>query len=117
MGLKELQEIKKAAYVMKDMPRPVKRKSVNQVSENGKDTKSMLKRLYAVYLAKRTKCKIKSPVCTGEAICVHHTRGRSAQYLLDQETWLPSCVPCNLYVEQYPKWAKERGFIKSKLAK
>lgn len=60
-------------------------------------------------------CEIKSPECQIEAACVHHVKGRaSTELLLDDRFWMPSCAPCNLYVEKNDKWARENGFKLSK---
>ncbi len=55
------------------------------------------------------KCKVNSPVCIGITQGVHHTRGRVGKHLTAEQELIPSCNPCNHYVETHPSWAKERG--------
>lgn len=63
-------------------------------------------------------CAIVSPVCTRQAQGIHHTAGKvTMELLMDRDNWIPSCNACNTYVEQYPSWAKERGFKKSRITK
>ena len=60
-------------------------------------------------------CKINSPVCIRETQCVHHMRGKdSIEDLLDDEFWMPSCFPCNTWVEQNDGIARAKGFKLSK---
>jgi len=59
-------------------------------------------------------CAIKSPVCTQRTQGVHHKKGRG-KYLRVKEKWLPACNACNDYCEEHPEWARENGFIESRL--
>jgi hypothetical protein len=60
-------------------------------------------------------CAIRSPVCIGETQGVHHKKGKaSVELLMDKRFWLPSCNPCNTYVEEHDAWARENGFKESK---
>lgn len=62
------------------------------------------------------KCGINSPNCIHRTQGVHHKRGRG-KYLLDKDTWLPACNPCNHYVEANHQWALDNGFKKSRHTK
>lgn len=68
-----------------------------------------LKKLYPIFLKAHPKCSIKSPVCTVLATCIHHTQGRGKNEVLNQQTWQPSCQPCNHYVEENHEWAVAHG--------
>jgi hypothetical protein len=72
-----------------------------------------------IFLSKpeHLRCQIKSPVCLNLSTCVHHKAGRSGQKLKDEKDWLPSCEPCNTYVEKNDSWARERGFKTTRLGK
>ena len=60
-------------------------------------------------------CKMKTPVCTGECQAPHHPSGRIGEELLNLEECIPSCHPCNSYVEAHPNWAIEQGLAKKKI--
>ncbi|WP_218377504.1 hypothetical protein [Chitinophaga sp. sic0106] len=56
-------------------------------------------------------CGIKSPECTGKAEGIHHLKGKNTPALLvDERFWMAACNRCNVYVEEHPQWAYERGF-------
>lgn len=57
-------------------------------------------------------CQIKSPVCVGGPIHPHHPYGRIGKNMVRE--LIPSCNPCNQYIEDHPEWARARGFKKSK---
>ena len=67
------------------------------------------------FMAKHGLCEINSPVCIRKSQCVHHTKGRIGSDLTDVSTWMPSCNPCNLYVEEHSQWAKDNGKAFSRL--
>jgi len=79
-------------------------KEIPKSSEKGKEIKDELKKRYPKYLKKHPFCNIKSPVCTKIAVCVNHTQGRGKNEVLNEETWEPSCIACNSYIEQHPDW-------------
>jgi hypothetical protein len=56
----------------------------------------------------------KEGVCTYFATTIQHTKGREGKNFLDEETWLPSCAPCNGAAEEHDKEAREAGFKQSK---
>lgn len=60
------------------------------------------------------RCQVRSPVCTGEAGCMHEVEKRSHQgSVTDPENLELSCTPCNGYIEDHPDWAIQHGFTKS----
>ena len=76
---------------------------------------------YRIYYPKAKKfregnpdCVIRSPDCTGATQGVHHVRGKDGDQLLVEKDWLPSCNPCNGFMEVHDAWARERGFKKSR---
>jgi len=79
-------------------------KPINKESDKMKDVKAILKKEYPKYLKTRPFCNIKSPVCTKIATVVNHTRGRGRDEILNKDTWEPSCVHCNTYIESHPDW-------------
>jgi hypothetical protein len=89
-------------------------KALNKISEKRKDINQALRTIYPSFLAKHSKCEIKSPECTKIATVIHHVEGRLPSKVLDQTTWMASCTRCNIYVEENDGWARDRGFKKSK---
>lgn len=79
-----------------------KKKPIKKVSEKMRVKKLELKKLYPIYLKANPCCAIQGPHCTIKAACVHHTRGRGEKELLDQSTWMPSCIHCNSWIESNP---------------
>lgn len=85
-------------------------------SEKMKGIMAAIKPLYRSFLKEKPICEIKSPVCTSEATCIHHTAGRGMDHLMDTNTWEASCSACNLFVETNDKWARESGHKISRLS-
>jgi hypothetical protein len=54
--------------------------------------------------------------CEIEARCVHHSKGRIGDLLLDQRYWIPSCYSCNLQVEIKDAEARNKGLKISKFS-
>jgi len=90
-----------------------KRYVIPKRSANRKTEDKIYFELRETFLKQRPYCEINSPVCTGPATCVHHTRSRGI-YLLAQNTWMASCHHCNNYIEDHDQWARDNGFKKSK---
>lgn len=79
-----------------------------------------------VYLAKaeNKSCKILSDKCTLKATTIEHTRGRGLLFVdiyaaennipltLDQRFWLPSCLNCNLELENNGELSKKHQLSK-----
>lgn len=65
------------------------------------------------------KCQIMSPVCGIRATCWHEAIKRSANGAIvpgDKATaqgqvFWASCVPCNGYLEDHPRWGVDHGFV------
>lgn len=53
-------------------------------------------------------CEMRTPVCTNLAQGLHHMKKRGDNYL-NKEYLKRSCNPCNLYVEEHPLYALEKG--------
>ncbi len=54
-------------------------------------------------------CEIRSPVCIGQPVNIHHTKPR-AYHLCDVDVFKAACDPCNSYIESHHDWAREKGF-------
>jgi hypothetical protein len=93
------------------------RQPIAKRSEKMKAIMTALKPLYTRFLATRNVCEINSEVCTKEATCVHHTKGRGINQILDEEYWKASCYPCNSHVETHDEFARKNGHKVSKHAK
>ena len=96
-------------------PKKVK-KPINKKSANKKAVDRELKKLVPIFLAQNPICQIQSPVCTREATCAHHTKGRGKVDVLDVKKMKASCSPCNLWVEENDKKARDLGHKVSKFS-
>jgi hypothetical protein len=87
----------------------------------GKMTKAIrqLKKIATAFLALpgNQVCQIQSPVCTKEATCVNHKKGRTGKLLLDTKYFQPSCGACNNYIEEKDAFGREGGHKVSRLTK
>jgi hypothetical protein len=88
---------------------PGKRPKIKKRSKKQVKVMKDLKLAYGPYLEKNKFCVIQSSDCTRHATCVNHKKGRGVKEVLDQQTWEPSCNPCNLYIEVHHAWAVENG--------
>lgn len=66
------------------------------------------------FITRNRVCKLKMDGCEIEAKCVHHTKGREGDLLLDEKFWLPSCYHCNLQVEIRDAEARSKNLKLSK---
>lgn len=94
--------------------KPKAKKRLNKKSANKKAVDRELKKLVPIFLAKHPECEIKSPVCTHEATIVHHKKGRGKVDVTNVKTFVASCPPCNGWVEQNDKKARDQGHKVSK---
>lgn len=94
--------------------KPKAKKRVNKKSSNKKAVDRELKKLVPIFLAKNPICQIQSPVCTQQSTCAHHTKGRGKVDVLDVKKMKASCSPCNLWVEENDKKARDQGHKVSK---
>lgn len=90
-------------------------KRSDSLQDKMKDYKKQVK----VYLSRpeNLRCKIQAPGCKVISTCVHHTAGRTGKQLTNEEDWMPSCTPCNSWVESNDREAREKGFKKTRLGK
>lgn len=88
------------------------RKEIPKRSEKLKDEMKEYKKEVKIFLSRpeNEMCLIQSPVCTKKATCVHHKK-RRGKNLRNEKYQEPACEPCNLYVEEHPKWAYENGHL------
>jgi hypothetical protein len=96
-----LKEPKKIAPRSEKLAKVMKKEYVPQVKE---------------MVEANTPCKVKSPVCTGKAQGFHHLKGREGKLLTDKRHKIPSCNPCNRFVEVNDAWARANGLKLSKHA-
>lgn len=88
-------------------------------SDSMKDKMKEYKKQVKAYLSKpeNLRCKIQAPGCKNVSTCVHHTAGRTGSQLTNEEDWMPSCTPCNNWVEMNDSESREKGFKKTRLGK
>jgi len=48
---------------------------------------------------------------------IHHKKGRIGELLTDTKYFLAVCYTCHQKIEMWPKWAKEKSYSLSRLAK
>lgn len=94
--------------------KPKAKKRMNKKSPNKKAVDRELKKLVPIFLAKHPVCEIKSPVCTGQATVVHHKKGRGKVDVTNVKTFVAACPPCNGWVEENDKKARDQGHKVSK---
>jgi hypothetical protein len=98
---------------------PKKRKRVRAESTKRRRDRVEYNRLAAGFLTHRPVCE----VCARERIVtrrqstqVHHTCGRKGTNYLDQKTWMAVCAECHDTIHRNPKWAMDRGYLRSFIA-
>lgn len=103
--------------IQKKTRTPLKRskKRINPYSKKRAKINRVYSALSKQFVLDNPYCLIKSPVCTGRTDAPHHPEGRLGSKLTDLENCIPSCNPCNLYVEVHDAWAREKGFKRSRL--
>lgn len=102
-------------HAEKGVPKQKKVYTIQKKSDKKKAVDKELSAFYKVLIAERPTCEIKSPECAGKAETGHHVRGRGKDHVLDTENIMSVCLRCNSYVESNDAWAREKGFLKSKL--
>jgi len=60
-------------------------------------------------------CQAKLFGCTHLSTDLHHIKGRVGDLLTDENNFLAVCRSCHTFIEENPKFAKEKGFSKSRL--
>ena len=96
------------------LPKVKAAKAIPKESKKMTSVKAELKKLYTIFLSKRTRCEIKSPECTGKATVIHHVKGRGKDNLMNESTWMASCVRCNGWVEENHAEAVKMGAKQSR---
>lgn len=88
---------------------------IPKVSNNEKERKKELAKMYPVYLSEPGNefCQLKLKGCLGKASTVHHLRGRIGDQVFEINDWMPSCSWCNILVENDPE-AYQKELKKSK---
>jgi hypothetical protein len=90
---------------------------MKQPSKTSDDMKEKLKayrKEARKFITANPRCKLNMKGCEVEARCVHHTKGRIGDLLMDKKHWLPSCYSCNLQVEIKDAEARSKGLKLSK---
>lgn len=88
---------------------PKQKSPIKKVAESSKPKLNTYRKESKIFREENTECKVNSPVCIGVTQCVHHTKGKIGALLNDKRWWMPSCFPCNGYVEDHSEWAKENN--------
>jgi hypothetical protein len=102
LGIKESPE-KKKPVGLKKQTKPIAQHSKKEAARLRE-----YKKIKDEILAESNLCEMHSPVCTKIATGLQHKKRRGVN-LLNKKYLIRSCDPCNLYVEQFPLWALEKG--------
>ena len=113
-GITEKSAAKQIPAVSKPVLNKPRQKPIPKKSGKQKAVDRELKKLSDILLAKYPDCQIKSPACTGKAVCCHHVYGRGKIDFLNPKKLKTSCSACNTWVEQNDKEARKQGYKKSK---
>ena len=89
---------------------------VKKVSDKMKEDLKVYRKEARKFITTHNKCKMHMKGCEIEARCVHHSKGRLGDLLLDKRYWIPSCYSCNLQVEIKDAEAREKGLKLSRLS-
>lgn len=83
-------------------------KKIPSKSDTRKEEEKIYNAAAKQYKIDNPKCMVKD--CDRKTEHVHHMRGRSGSFYLDQSTWLPVCMNHHLKIEANPVWSKENGY-------
>ena len=110
----------KETYLFRSNPPTCKncitKKPIKKVSDNKKELDVKYKKSKSEFIKEKlllgiNNCEVKSPVCTMSVDGIHHKKGKSTEDLyLAHNNFMLCCNPCNLYLEENPLWAYEKGF-------
>jgi hypothetical protein len=100
----------KSEIPKKSDKQPIRKRSKKLAKVMRKDYVPQVKKM----VEEQTECELKTEVCTGMAQGFHHPHGRTGELLMKKK--VPSCNPCNLWVEVFDKEAREKGLKKSKFS-
>lgn len=98
-----------AGEKIKEKPKPI-----SKVSEKRKVSDKEYKGIVKEMLKADPNCEIKEVGCTGKAQGLHHKQKRLPSNLTDRNNLMRACNNCNLWVENNPLEAIEKGFSISK---
>lgn len=87
---------------------------VKKVGDKLKEDLKIYRKEARKFVTVNPKCKMNMPGCEIEARCVHHSKGRIGELLLEKKYWIPSCYHCNLQVEINDAEARGKGLKLSK---
>jgi len=86
----------------------MKRTRLKAVSDKRKAQMREYWKLRKQFLATHRLCQACGKALSRE---VHHKRGRYGLRLLDAKFWLAVCWNCHADIHEYPKLARERGYL------
>lgn len=92
-------------------------KAIPKVSSKMDKIKKAYAILRGIFLREHNICQARWEGCTVMATQVHHARGRTGGYMLDDTTFRAVCDNCHRLIEQSPQRAKDAGLSESRLNK
>lgn len=114
---------KKEKEDAQDQARKEKVKNQKPIAHRSKKLAKVMKEEYIplveAFLAKpeNQQCQVNSEVCTHKATVIHHAAGRTGKALTNEKDWIPSCGPCNIWIEGNDAKARQMGVKKSRITK
>lgn len=111
--------------MFKPYPKPEKKekkkqKGINPISKKRQRENTEYLKLRQIFLESNKACES----CGGPADQVHHKKGRQGvvdekqiPLLIDIRFFMPVCAKCHRKIEDFPEWAKEKGFSLNRIGK
>lgn len=90
------------------------KKQIARQSEKRKEDHKAYLKIVKEMMKVSDRCDIKEVGCTGKATGLHHKKKRSPATLLDKTLLIRACNNCNLWVENNPQEAIDKGYSVSK---
>ena len=94
-----------------------KQELIAKVSEKRKLENKEYRKIVKGFAKIDIRCKVKSPVCTGEMQGMNHKQKRSPANLLVEANLTPCCNACNQFLEEHTDWARNNGHLISRFKK
>ena len=85
---------------------------IKKVSDKKKIMDAMYTKLRRIQLEQFPTCQINTEHCSTVSTEIHHSAGRLGDNYLGINTWFATCRECHTWVHNFPKEARELGFLK-----
>lgn len=82
---------------------------IKPISDKKQKELAVYRKLRDQYMKSHPMCEVRSDVCTGKSIDLHHKKPR-AFHLLDVDVYMATCRMCHMKIERDDAWARENGY-------